>query len=50
MILAVSVSDLGQLFSFIFIDFVLICVDVVEFDNSFSYLRSKKIWYSITIE
>ena len=23
---------------------------VVEFDNSFSYLRSKKIWYSITIE
>lgn len=25
-------------------------VYVVEFDNSFSYLRSKKIWYSITIE
>jgi hypothetical protein len=24
--------------------------DVVEFDNTFSYLRSKKIWYSITIE
>ncbi|XP_057372019.1 SEC14-like protein 2 [Daphnia carinata] len=23
---------------------------VVEFDNSFSYFRSKKIWYSITIE
>ncbi|XP_057372014.1 SEC14-like protein 2 [Daphnia carinata] len=25
-------------------------VYVVEFDNSFSYLRSKKIWYSISIE
>lgn len=24
--------------------------DVVEFDNSFSYIRSKKIWYSITVE
>ncbi len=23
--------------------------DVIEFDNSFSYLRSKKIWYSITV-
>lgn len=26
------------------------CLDVVEFDNSFSYLRSKKIWYSITVD
>ncbi|XP_046633910.1 SEC14-like protein 2 [Daphnia pulicaria] len=25
-------------------------VYIVEFDNSFSYFRSKKIWYSITIE
>lgn len=24
--------------------------DVVEFDNTFSYLRSKKIWYSIRVE
>jgi hypothetical protein len=24
--------------------------DVLEFDNSFSYFRSKKIWYSITME
>ncbi|XP_046460717.1 SEC14-like protein 2 [Daphnia pulex] len=32
----------------IFCDYV--GVYVVEFDNSFSYLRSKKIWYSITIE
>ena len=23
---------------------------MLEFDNSFSYFRSKKIWYSITIE
>ena len=23
--------------------------DVVEFDNNFSYLRSKKIWYSIKV-
>lgn len=32
------------------IDLLLLSADVVEFDNSFSYLRSKKIWYSITIE
>ena len=25
-------------------------LDVVEFDNNFSYLRSKKVWYTITIE
>ncbi len=24
--------------------------DVLEFDNSFSYFRSKKIWYSITVD
>ena len=24
--------------------------DIVEFDNSYSYLRSKKLWYSIVIE
>ena len=24
--------------------------DMVEFDNSYSYFRSKKIWYDITIE
>lgn len=24
--------------------------DVVEFDNSFSYIRSKKIWYAISVE
>jgi len=24
--------------------------DVAEFDNTFSYLRSKKIHYSITVE
>ena len=23
---------------------------MVEFDNSYSYFRSKKIWYDITIE
>ena len=25
-------------------------IDVVEFDNSFSYFRSKKIWYLVTVE
>ena len=24
--------------------------DIVEFDNSFSYLRSKKLWYEIKVE
>lgn len=24
-------------------------IDVIEFDNHFSYLRSKKIWYSISV-
>jgi hypothetical protein len=36
--------SLFLIFSYLFLK------DVVEFDNSFSYLRSKKIWYSITIE
>ena len=25
-------------------------LDSVEFDNSFSYVRSKKVWYKFTIE
>ena len=29
--------------------FFVSSLDVAEFDNSFSYLRSKKIWYSIKI-
>ena len=24
--------------------------DIVEFDNSFSYLRSKTVWYSLKVE
>lgn len=29
---------------------IFLAADVVEFDNNFSYLRSKKIWYSIKVE
>ncbi len=24
--------------------------DVVEFDNSYSYLKSKRIWYNIVVD
>jgi hypothetical protein len=24
-------------------------LDVIEFDNGFSYIRSKKIWYAISV-
>lgn len=50
MITLVSVSCLF-IFSFVVINPIgFLCLDVVEFDNSFSYLRSKKIWYSITFD
>ena len=29
---------------------VVSVLDVVEFDNSFSYLRSKTIWYAISVD
>jgi hypothetical protein len=28
----------------------LLCTDIVEFDNSFSYVRSKHIWYRVVID
>ena len=31
------------------INLIVTCVDVVVFDNSFSYLRSKKLWYRFTV-
>ena len=26
------------------------CADVLEFDNSYSYLRSKKVWYNVVVD
>ena len=48
-------SGVCKFFSFSFLNnldtdfFFFYWTDVVEFDNSYSYFRSKKIWYSITV-
>ena len=34
----------------LFLNWFLPALDVVEFDNGFSFLRSKKIWYLINVE
>jgi hypothetical protein len=32
------------------IKFVCLGSDVLEFDNSYSYLRSKKVWYNVAVD
>ena len=39
-----------KIFSFFSYFKILFFVDVIEFDNSFSYLRSKTVHYSIHVE
>jgi hypothetical protein len=48
--LFISIKRLLLLAHFVFNNrFLLPETDVVEFDNSYSYFRSKKIWFSITV-
>ncbi len=45
---SVSDSCLAILHATCYIELFFL-LDVIEFDNGFSYIRSKKIWYGISV-